>query len=80
MKSILPLAFAAATAAGIWGTSATAQEPDAFKGKTINLIVGFGPGGENDEWARMIAAHISRHLPGNPTVVVQSCPAPAAST
>jgi tripartite-type tricarboxylate transporter receptor subunit TctC len=45
-----------------------------FKGKTVSFVVGFGPGGANDVWARVIARHISRHWPGNPGVVVQNQP------
>lgn len=47
---------------------------DAFKGKTVNLMVGFGPGGANDVWARSIARYIGKHWPGAPTVVVQNQP------
>jgi tripartite-type tricarboxylate transporter receptor subunit TctC len=45
-----------------------------FKGKTIALQVGFGPGGENDAWARVISRHFGNHIPGNPTVIVQHMP------
>jgi tripartite-type tricarboxylate transporter receptor subunit TctC len=45
---------------------------DFYKGKTINIIVGFGPGGGYDLYARMLARHLGRHIPGNPTVVVQN--------
>ena len=50
---------------------ASAQSPAEFyKGKTIQLLVGFGPGGEDDVWARTISQHLGNHIPGNPTVVV----------
>jgi tripartite-type tricarboxylate transporter receptor subunit TctC len=74
MKSNLPMMLAALTAACVSLAPAAAQEQDFFKGKTINLLVGFGPGGENDEWARMIAVHMPKHIPGNPTVVVNNAP------
>lgn len=55
--------------------SAAAQTPaEYFKGKTVYLVVGFGPGGGNDVWARTIARHIGRHWPGNPNVIVQNQP------
>jgi len=55
--------------------SATAQPPaGAFAGKTVNLIIGFGPGGGYDTWGRLVAAHIGAHLPGNPSVVAQNLP------
>jgi hypothetical protein len=50
-----------------------AQPPAAFyKGKTITLVVGFGPGGGYDLYARIIARHIGKHIPGNPGVIVQN--------
>jgi tripartite-type tricarboxylate transporter receptor subunit TctC len=47
---------------------------DFYKGRTINLIVGYGPGGGYDLFARLLARHLGRHVPGNPTVVVQNMP------
>jgi tripartite-type tricarboxylate transporter receptor subunit TctC len=49
-----------------------AAEP--YAGKTVNLIIGFGPGGGYDLWGRTLARHIGRHLPGKPTVVPQNMP------
>jgi tripartite-type tricarboxylate transporter receptor subunit TctC len=45
-----------------------------FAGKTINLLIGFGPGGANDVWARVISKHMPKYLPGNPTIVPQNYP------
>lgn len=50
---------------------ALAQEPF-FKGKTLRVIVGFSPGGGFDVYSRTIARHIGKHIPGNPTVVVEN--------
>ena len=47
---------------------------DTFKGREINLYVGSAPGGPYDAYARLIARHLGRHLPGNPGVVVQNMP------
>lgn len=59
----------------IAAVSAAAQTPAEFyKGRTLSLMIGFGPGGANDVWARTIAGHLGRHLPGNPTVIVQNVP------
>src|SRR5262250_473505 len=43
-----------------------------YKGRQINLIVGYGPGGGYDLTARLLARHISRFIPGQPSVVVQN--------
>jgi tripartite-type tricarboxylate transporter receptor subunit TctC len=56
-------------------TSASADDvADFYKGRTINLIVGYGPSGGYDLFARMMARHLGRHIPGNPTIVVQNMP------
>lgn len=45
-----------------------------FAAKTVTLIVGYPPGGGYDAVARVFVRHFGRHLPGNPTVVVQNQP------
>lgn len=45
-----------------------------YKGKQINLVVGYGPGGGYDIFARVLAKHLGRHVPGNPAVMVQNMP------
>jgi tripartite-type tricarboxylate transporter receptor subunit TctC len=47
---------------------------DFYKGKSIQLMVGFGTGGEDDLWARTISRHLGNHIPGNPSVIVQHMP------
>ena len=55
----------------VGATSATAQEPF-YKGKTVRMVVGFSAGGGFDVYSRAIARHINKHLPGNPTVIVEN--------
>ena len=43
-----------------------------YEGKTLRLIVGFAPGGGFDTYARLLARHLGRHIPGNPTIVVEN--------
>jgi tripartite-type tricarboxylate transporter receptor subunit TctC len=72
-RVLLPLGVLVALAACIVFGGEAAQTPDAvFAGKTVNMIIGFGPGGGYDLWARIIARHIGKHLPGNPTVAPQN--------
>jgi tripartite-type tricarboxylate transporter receptor subunit TctC len=52
--------------------------PDHFKGKTFDIVVGYGTGGGYDVYARALARHIGRHLPGTPTVVVKNMPGAAS--
>jgi tripartite-type tricarboxylate transporter receptor subunit TctC len=49
-----------------------------YKGKTIRLIVGLAPGGGFDAYSRVIARHIGKHIPGNPTTVVDNMPGAAS--
>ena len=56
------------------GIPAAAQEPVDFKGRTIAIDIGYGPGGGYDTYARALAAHLGQHIPGNPTVVARNMP------
>ena len=47
---------------------------DFYRGKQVGLVVGFGPGGGYDIYARLLARHIGKYIPGNPNVVVQNMP------
>ena len=54
-------------------TPAAAQAPT-LAGKAVTMVIGFGPGGGYDSWGRVMARHIGKHLPGNPTVIPQNMP------
>src|SRR5262245_26152417 len=57
----------------LMNTPAAAQGvADFYRGRTVSFVVGFGPGGGYDLYARVISRHIGRHIPGNPNVVVQN--------
>jgi tripartite-type tricarboxylate transporter receptor subunit TctC len=45
-----------------------------YRAKRINLIVGYGPGGGYDVFARLLARHLGRYVPGNPQILVQNMP------
>src|SRR5437899_8250565 len=47
---------------------------DFYAGRTVQLVIGYATGGGYDDYARMLGRHIGRHIPGNPTVVVQNIP------
>lgn len=51
-----------------------AAAAQSFAGKTITIIVGYKPGGGYDATARLLARHLPKHIPGNPTVIVQNMP------
>jgi tripartite-type tricarboxylate transporter receptor subunit TctC len=59
----------------IGGLPAAAQTPEEFyKGKTIELAIGYPPAGSNDVYARLLGRHLGKHIPGNPSIVPQNRP------
>ncbi len=69
------LAAAAATAAvAVAGGPAVAADKDFYQNKTVSLVVGFSPGGGYDTYGRLLAAHMGRHIPGNPKFIVRNMP------
>jgi tripartite-type tricarboxylate transporter receptor subunit TctC len=61
--------------AAFMATQAEAQGvASLYRGKTVTVIVGFSPGGGYDLYARVLARHIGKHLPGAPSVTVQNMP------
>jgi len=58
----------------------SAYAQPSFAGKTIRLSIGTGPGGGYDTYGRLVARHIGRHVPGNPSVVPQNMPGAASLT
>ena len=67
MRTIAHVSIAAMV---LMGSSGNAQTPaDFFKGRTVDLYIGYSVGGGYDVYARMIARHMGRHIPGNPTII-----------
>jgi len=54
--------------------SAPAHGASYYQGKTITIVVGYKPGGGYDRYARLIAKHLPKYIPGNPGVIVQNMP------
>jgi tripartite-type tricarboxylate transporter receptor subunit TctC len=70
-KIVLLLTIGALFGFVTWVVSAQAQE-SFYQGKTIRLIVGLAPGGGYDLYSRVIARQMGKHIPGNPTIVVEN--------
>ncbi len=70
------VAMGIASAALLGASSAGAQPAieQFYKGKTVDLIIGYPPGGSNDVFARFVARHMPKHLPGNPNIVTRNMP------
>jgi tripartite-type tricarboxylate transporter receptor subunit TctC len=54
--------------------AAAQSTADFYRGKTLTLTVGYSTGGGYDIYARLLARHMGKHIPGNPTIVVQNAP------
>lgn len=69
-----PLRFFAVATAALWitGNVSSAIANDFYAGKTIRVTVGFSAGGGYDTYARAVARHIGKHVPGNPSLVVDN--------
>jgi tripartite-type tricarboxylate transporter receptor subunit TctC len=64
----------AALAAAVLVPSTPLAAADYYAGKTLELIVGGGPGGGYDVYARVVARHLARFIPGEPAIVVKNMP------
>lgn len=53
---------------------ALANQHEYYRGKTIRLVVGYAPGGGYDAYARTVARHMGKHIPGNPAFIVENMP------
>ena len=78
--SLLASLLLAAIALGSLPAAAADTVADFYKGKTVRIIDGFPPGGGYGVYANLIVRHLSRHLPGNPTVIYQSMPGAGSLT
>jgi tripartite-type tricarboxylate transporter receptor subunit TctC len=47
---------------------------DFYRGRTLRLLIGYGPGGGYDIYGRLVAEFLPRHLPGNPRIIAQNMP------
>jgi tripartite-type tricarboxylate transporter receptor subunit TctC len=69
---ILPVVLAGVMARLALPVAAADPVADFYRGKVITLYVGFPPGGGYDLYARVLAPHFTRHIPGNPPIVIKS--------
>jgi tripartite-type tricarboxylate transporter receptor subunit TctC len=69
----MKIIFSALLVCLLWTSHLSAQTPF-YEGKTIRIVVGFSPGAAYDVWARLMAQHWGKFIPGNPSFVVQNMP------
>ena len=75
-RSILKKLLAFVVCALILATGAASAQTanDFYRGKVVQILVGYAPGGGYDTYARAVAKILGHHLPGNPSVMVQNMP------
>jgi len=66
----------AAAAFAVLASAAAAADPvaDFYRGKTVRVIIGYGPGGSYDLYGRLAAEFLGRYIPGNPTIIPVNMP------
>ena len=73
-KIVIVLPWLLALAGVAVAQGAQDHAPDFYRGKQLKLIVGTSSGQDYDLWARLIGRHITRHIPGQPSLVVENMP------
>lgn len=74
-KSLARLVATAVLAVAAIAAPAAAQDPATFyKGRNVDILVASPPGGGFDAYARIIARHMVKHLPGPPNFVIKNMP------
>lgn len=71
-KRALP--FAVIAAAGIAASPAIAADASYFSGKTLKIVIPYGPGGTYDKYGSSFSKHLRNHIPGKPNIILQHMP------
>ena len=74
LNKVIATVCASVLAAGTVVAGGHGSVADFYKGKTVELYIGYDPGGGYDTYARLVARHIGKHIPGNPNVVPKNMP------
>ena len=56
------------------GAVAVHAQTPYYQGKTIRIVTGYPAGDVNDLWPRLIAQHMTKYIPGNPSFIIQNMP------
>jgi len=73
-RMVLAITWVAAILAALPASAQTDPVADFYRGKTVRVIVGYGPGGSYDLYGRLAAEFLGRHIPGNPAVIPVNMP------
>ena len=72
---LVALAYYTWSASPVRSSTSSSGDDDVaafYKGKTVRIVVGFPPGGGYDSYSRVIGRHLGKHIPGNPTVIIDN--------
>jgi tripartite-type tricarboxylate transporter receptor subunit TctC len=71
---VIPWALALGAVLAITPSLKAEPVADFYRGKTMKVLIGYGPGGGYDLYGRLAAEFLGRHIPGNPTIVPENMP------
>lgn len=74
MKTALARCMFGAAMLAMSGAAHAATPTEFYRGRTMPVIIGYSAGGGYDLYARVLAQHMGRHIPGNPTLIPQNMP------
>lgn len=74
LRRVTALGFAGLLALAAFPAKAADAVETFYKGRTVQVLIGFSPGGGYDIYARTLARYMGKHIPGNPTLVAQNMP------
>jgi tripartite-type tricarboxylate transporter receptor subunit TctC len=75
LRKLAPLVVAAAVSAALAGPARSQQSVEGFyRGKQMEMIIGYSPGGTYDLYARLVARFLGNYIPGKPTIVPRNMP------
>ncbi len=80
MKRLYTVTALAVVAGFLAGPAHAQSAEEFFKGKTLRMLIGYGPGTGDDLYARTLGRHLDRHIPGKPQIVPQNMPGAAGMT
>ena len=74
-KRVIVCASVALAGTAVYAAPASAQSvAEFYRGKTVAVLMGTQPGGSYDLYGRVIGEHLSRYIPGNPTIIMEHMP------
>lgn len=74
LNTLVAMTIATAALTGSWQALAQDEIAEFYSGKEVQMIIRASPGGGYDEYSRLLARHMSRHIPGNPAIIPVNMP------